>query len=239
MTHNRYPGINPHLNSALQQKDWKGFHNLHLAHLLESIIPLLPKGYYARLEDSLQLSARNFTVGTGADIVIRSRGRQDAATSPAQMQLSEPTLLMEVFESEEFVPAVVIYAGDTPVTRIELLSPANKRSGSHHPEYLARREATLRAGLRLVEIDYLHASRPVLARLPSYPDEHPGATLYMIIVADPRKVLDGMAVFGFGILDKLPIIEIPLDNTDVFVLDFGPVYQRTFNTNPFYYEILV
>jgi hypothetical protein len=46
---NRYPGINPHLNSALQQKSWKTFHIAHITHLSEDIAVHLPKGYFIKL----------------------------------------------------------------------------------------------------------------------------------------------------------------------------------------------
>ena len=78
-------------------------------------------------------------------------------------------------EEEETLTGLVIYqAGEgsvlgRPITRIELLSPANKPPGSHHEQYMVKRLETLKSGLRLVELDYLHESHPVIQALPSYP----------------------------------------------------------------------
>ncbi len=41
---NQYPGVNPHLNSALQQPGggWKGFHSKHITHLAAYLDDVLP-----------------------------------------------------------------------------------------------------------------------------------------------------------------------------------------------------
>jgi hypothetical protein len=242
MTANRYPGINPHLNSALQQQDWKGFHTAHLAHLAEAIDAQLPANYYAVLEDSIQMNvwhdAGKYTV---ADILVRQRDPNklpESGTAVAVAEIAEPTLVFDVFEDDAFVPSVMIYHQDRPITRIELLSPANKYPGSHYRDYIRKREATLHDGLRLVEIDYLHEQSPVLSLLPSYPDRDEGALPYMILVSDPTKVFDGGMMYGFGVLDKLPVIVIPLEDKEGVVIDFGAVYQRTFGSSRFFREVL-
>ncbi len=240
MTPNRYPGINPHLNSALQQNHWKSFHTAHLAHLAESIEILLPPNYYTILEDSLQMSlesdAGKYAV---ADIMIRQHEPTVApGTAITEMIPTAPTLTLDVFDDDAFVPSIMIYQNNRPITRIELLSPANKWLGTHHDPYMKKRKATLVNKVRLVEIDYLHESPPLSLRLPAYCDGESGAYPYMIIVSDPTKTIDGMDVYGFGVLDTIPIIPIPLEDTDKVIVDFGAVYQRTFNSSRFFSDIL-
>jgi hypothetical protein len=143
-------------------------------------------------------------------------------------------------EEEEIITSLIIYsANGTPVTRIELLSPANKPPGSHADTYRDKRRDTLRAGLRLVEIDYLHSRAPADERLPSYTDGDPGSTPYAILISDPRPSLSEgmMRVYGFGVLDPLPVIDIPLDGSDTVRLDFGSLYQETFSSRQLFYEI--
>jgi len=119
---NQYPGINPHLNSALQARSWRGFHTLHLADLVRLLDDVLPPNYFTASEESLQI--------TPVDAMP----------------------LVESIPDEDQLSGLVIYhrmndGESQPVTRIELLSPANKAGGSHNGQYLIKREASLRAGL--------------------------------------------------------------------------------------------
>jgi hypothetical protein len=54
---NLYPGINPHLNSALQQVegDWQSFHAYHIIKIADTLNEILPEAYYAKPEQSLQI----------------------------------------------------------------------------------------------------------------------------------------------------------------------------------------
>lgn len=206
---NLYPGVNPHLNSFLQQPNggWKGFHNLFLAQIYAALEQRLPAAYYVANEQSLQI------------------GIYDA----------------------EYVASLVIYRmveggfPGEPVTRIELLSPANKAPGSDYALYLMKREETLYSGLRLVEIDLLHERRPILRAVPSYPDREANASPYSITINDPRPTFQqGMArIYTFGVLDPLPALDIPLDDDDTVTVDFGAAYHATVNNSRLFRSILV
>ena len=58
---NLYPGINPHLNSTLQQKggDWRSFHTYHIIHIAGYLNQHLPDAYVAKPEKSLQIGTYN------------------------------------------------------------------------------------------------------------------------------------------------------------------------------------
>jgi len=163
------------------------------------------------------------------------------ATAPAAM-----IPLTETFTEADFLTSVIIYrVAETnlrgkPITCIELLSPANKPPGAHHEQYVAKREQTLQAGLRLVEIGYLHQSRPALPAVPSYPDGEQKSFPYIILVSDPRPALQqGLThIYGFHVDGKMPIISIPLDGTDIVLLDFGAVYNQTFESSRFFGSIV-
>jgi Protein of unknown function (DUF4058) len=115
------------------------------------------------------------------------------------------------------------------VTRIELLSPSNKRGGGGSSAYQARRFEALEMGVPLIEIDLLHELPPVVLHHPIYPHEV-GSHPYMIVINDPRPNFElGLArVFGFGVDEALPTLEIPLEGDDVLAFGFDKTYQQAF-----------
>jgi len=87
---NLYPGINPHLNSALQQRGggWKSFHTASLLYLFDVLDLTLPVAYSVRPEDSIQVKVYDFYPPSerGArsepDILIsKTRGSQESAST--------------------------------------------------------------------------------------------------------------------------------------------------------------
>lgn len=250
--HNLYPGVNVHLNSYLQNEPggWANFHSLHVTHLAEALDQDLPSGYFARSETSLQIDV----IDPGSGYEQRTRTRPDvmiykggppAAGSTALLEATAPTEVMplpETLPEEQALTGLVIYqAGEgsplgRPVTRVELLSPANKPGGTHYEQYMVKRLQTLKSGLRLVEIDYLHQSPPILPVLPDYTRQEAGASAYSILVSDPRPTFEKGTVkrYAFGVITPLPIINIPLAGADVVTLSFGAVYNHTFESARFF-----
>jgi len=152
---NLYTGVNPRLNSYLQNPPgrWESFHSLHITHLVESLEVHLPPGYASAAEESLQISQMNAS-------------DEDASLNAVTIYQIEANKLP-----------------GTPVTRIEVLSPANKPGGSHYLRYREKRRETLKSGLNLVEIDYLHQRRPVLPALPSYVDGEAETYPFLVFVS--------------------------------------------------------
>lgn len=252
---NLYSGINPHLNNFLQfETGWKGFHNWHLGDIAVAIEQQLPESYYATGEESLQIGVYdNFDVPlqkptqTTPDITLYSTSEE--TISPlyeVEGDVVTFRLIDTLTEKEEFISSIVIYKlqdgnnDDKPVTRIELLSPANKYPGSHHVSYMNKRLKTIQAGLRLIEIDNLHYRRPLLEQIKYYPHDTQ-AKPYHVLVSDPRPdFIDGkIHVYSFGVLDEIPEITIPLDNDDTIEFDLNTVYQQTFGKHRYYYQKLV
>ena len=213
---NLYQGVNAHLHSYFQQEGgWESFHAVHIVHLLEAVQELLPTGYRAFAEKSLQLSI--FDPDTGDETLV------------------EP----------EYLRAVVIMHGDSfgrykPVTRIELLSPANKPPGSHANQYQVSRAETLLSGIHMVEIDYLHERRFPVERISSYPDRALGSLPYNFLVSlGEREERQGQVLrYGCAVDETLPLIPIPLLK-GALKLDLNGVYKRTFGSNPAYGEDIV
>ncbi len=249
---NLYTGINVHLNSFLQQEPggWASFHGVHVTHLAEAFDENLPSGYFTRSEQSLQIGA--FDPGTGTEqrsstrpdvMVYRGPGNVQGSTGLAEVTAPTDTLpLIDTLPEQETLTGLVIYqAGEgsslgRPITRVELLSPANKPGGTHYAQYWVKRLQTLQSGLRLVEIDYLHQSPPVVPVLADYTRQEDHATPYIILVSDPRPTFEKglMAFYAFHTDMALPVINIPLAGADTVKLNFGSVYNRTFESARFF-----
>lgn len=238
--HNLYPGVNAHLNSYLQTESWESFHAEHIIDIRRVIAASLPDGYYARAEKSLQISEYE------ADMRLRStRIKPDVAvyrtqtselgalggSSAATPAYTVP--LLAPFDLQKRPTGVTIYRAEpdklpgTPVTHLELLSPANKPGSAYFERYAEKRYETVRSGLNLVEVDYLHQTAPVAPKLPTYPQDQ-NSFPYMILLSRPEPLQT--AVYGVGVLDPLPTVHVPLSGADAVVVDFGTTYNRTYDS---------
>jgi len=244
---NLYPGINPHLNSLLQQPDgdWQSFHAYHLINIAQILNRILPRGYKAKPEQSLQIKIYNppdeFVSKSRSDVlVMREHAFHKQEFSTAERSTPTLTLPMtEVVSEMDELTALVIYKGNKPITRLELLSPANKPPGSYYTNYLAKRDETLYSGMRFVEIDYLHERHPTTDKVASYVEGVRGAYPYHIIVFDPHPTFEQGKInfFGFGVLSPMPLVSIPLENDESVRFDFGEAYNMTFSERPFCEEV--
>lgn len=250
-THNRYPSVNPHLNSQLQQHGggWKTFHTAYLNALYEMLDERLPSGYSATPEDSLQIRIYDPRMDGypesikihGPDVLIRRSGTRSEAVKVEAESLA-PTMSLSMWPvevEEDDVMAILVHHEGRPVTRIEMLSPANKPGGSHQVRYEKARQETLLAGIRVVEIDLLHERRPTVERLPSYPDQEAGAWPYTILLMDPHPTFEAglIEVYGFGVMEKLPVIDLPLEGDDNVRVNFDSLYHRVVGRRNFYEQI--
>ncbi len=238
---NLYPGVNAHLNSYLQAElGWHGFQNSYVNALLRALTEALPPGYFATNEQSLQIIRDGLPERTVPDATIyttKPDTTNPAVANPAPMMTVK---VAQTLPEATYVPSVVIYAGDSvpgrPLVRFEMLSPANKPGGSHYDTYTNKRASTLHAGLRLVEIDLLHHQAPIAPVIPSYRDGQPNAKPYYIWVNDPRPDVEHgeTFIYGVGVLDTLPTLELPLLSHDVARIDFNTLYGAAFTSSGMY-----
>ncbi|GBD36572.1 hypothetical protein HRbin36_01697 [bacterium HR36] len=112
-----------------------------------------------------------------------------------------------------------------PVTRIELLGIGVRTLSTGREQYLRAREAALRHGINLVEIDLLRQGQSPLpldhSNLPAFD--------YLIVVARARRP-DCYEVYAFTIDRRLPKVRIPLlpDDSDLLV-DMQEIFDRTYD----------
>jgi hypothetical protein len=244
---NLYAGVNPHLNSFLQTPGtaqkvslWEGFHAAHIGYLADRLNQTLPPGYFALQEQSLQLWVADWQTGFSAeqrrkpDVGIYSAGAKPVA-QPGMA--ASPTLVLDLMdtldEDEQYFNSIVIREQDSGdlVTRIELLSPANKPGYSAFFAYRQKRLENLHSGLPLVEIDYLHEIPSVIDNLPRYPHEA-NAFAYNIYVSDPRPSMaaGSFRAYSSAVGSSLPTVSIPLIGAATVALELDGVYQETFNS---------
>lgn len=249
MRENQYRGVNAHLNSYLQRhNDWSIFHSNHIVDIQQALQAVLPPetGYFVVSERSIQLVRDDLIAGRPEvsrlvpDVGIYKN--HNLLTGANAMQAVAPGAVVPIADTlnePEHVIGVAIYQADDDsplgklVTRIELLSPANKPPGSHYRQYLAKRDETLVAGINLVEIDYLHERRSPLAFLPDYSQHEPKSYPYVILVNVPYPSLaeGSTRIYGFRVDEPIPAIEIPLAQGESVTLDLGAVYNHTFSSN--------
>ncbi len=206
--HNLYRGVNPHLNSRLQTPEsnmypaiFSSFHATFIVHIADALNDALPPDYVAHNEASLQVRG----IDEGLDL-----------------------------DPDERLHAVVIrrlvnqYGPGHIVTRIELLSPSNTLGRVNHKTYTERRLNTLRGGVPLVEVDFLHESRSSFIAMPIYPGE-PHSSPYTIIVYNPRSNFrqGSSLVYGFRVDEPIPTIPLPLVGEAQLMFDFDQVYQHS------------
>lgn len=244
---NQYLGINAHLHSYWQEKGgWPEFHTKHIVDILTTLKrDLMPLGYSARLEDSLQIRRLGHDDVTVYDLdAVRPFIARPPVPPgyPGELVLPIPEAVRVSPRSEKDFSAVKIYEYDwtnrefgDPVAWIELLSPSNKPGGGDAAAYYEKRFKLLQTGLTFVEIDYLHESAPTFRGIPNYrtcpgspgeADAHP----FRIVVIEPRPSFsEGMIRSReFDVDMPIPTVRIPLSGEDVLEFDFGIPYQKTY-----------
>lgn len=245
---NLYQGINAHLHSHWQAAGgWNGFHTSHIVYLTTALkVALLPLGYTAEIEASLQIRRFDQPVGRPeSDVLIvdndptRTRTSAHPVPSPANERvLSIPAMLQLGEQTEKTHQAVAVrgHGQSEPVAWIELLSPSNKPGGQDAERFREKRLQLLDAGIVFVELDYLHESAPTIAGTPHYSalvgtDTHEETHAFRIVVIDPRPDLwqaQGR-VTEFDVNSAIPTVNIPLGAGDVLAFDFNAPYQNTFS----------
>lgn len=232
---NQYVGINAHLHSYWQaQGGWHEFHTAHIANLAHHLkVQLLPMGYTAGIEQSLQIRLDDVPYGDPeSDVTVYDVQRRVDQVRP---DIAAPVVpgAAPIIELDEFMierseyRALAIYKTDQGrrgevIGWIELLSPSNKAGGSITNQYIFKRQALVRSGLTFVEIDYLNHTRPTLNR---FRDGLP----YHIFLFDPHPdFYSGLAYpYAFAVDDPIPTVKIPLKGADLLEFDFGKPYQAT------------
>lgn len=213
-----FPGMDPWLE---QPTLWPDVHLELIAQIRRQLQRLVGPRYYVAAEERVYLEAPVERQYTPDNVVVVAPPRGAAATPAGGTLADEPTVLLveEVEQREHYLEIREAGTGHRVVTVIEVLSPANKRSGAGREEYLRKQADVLLSRANLVEIDVLRGGEPTVA----LPDGWASRSDYRVAVSrgnDRRR----REVYQVSLRERLPRVRIPLDPTEPdVVLDLPAV----------------
>ena len=182
---------------------WPDVHNGLIAAVRDVLGPRLRPRYFVALEERVYVEEAQglALVGRPAVAVVgpRSVGAGEGQAAAAVVEVELP-----IADRQRETYLEIRSAGEGEVvTVLEVLSPANKRSGEGRRVYLQKRSVVLATLTSLVEIDLLRAGEP----MPVVGD--PPSSDYAILVSRswqrPKAHL-----LPFGLRDPIPPVPVPL-----------------------------
>ncbi len=229
-----FPGMDPYLESD----EWESFHVQFVVLLSHALAPKIRPRYVVRAERRVYLEHV-----PGADeeprrpdvAVLRARraprGRTRTESREGTVSPVLVTLPMPEGQEETFL-TIKLRETREVITIVELLSPANKRTGSDgRQEYLKKREEALCSRTHLVELDLLRGG----ARLPTRDPIPPGDYYAFVCRGDQRPRAE---VFAWSLRDRLPGIPIPLAEGDPDVwVDLQSTFDAVFDASGYDYSL--
>ena len=141
-----FPGMDPYLENP---ELWPDAHNGLIAAMRDELSPRLRPNYYVALEE------RTYLEEPGELVLVGQASERSRTPTVVEVELPVGAQVRETFLE-------VRTASEGEVeTVLELLSPANKRSGTGRRTYLDKRELILSTRTSLVELDLLRAGEPM------------------------------------------------------------------------------
>jgi hypothetical protein len=200
---------------------WPNVHQSLITYSRDALQSAIGDRYFVAIGERVYVETADRSLYPDA-IAERQGGRATAVAAGADapvVVIVEPVERREVFL--EISDAV---SGERIVTVIEVLSPANKRPGPGRDLYLRKQDEILASTANLVEIDLLRDGDPTVA----IPGHRRRECAYGVVVsrAADRSRRD---LYAIRLLDRLPRVAIPLDETDPpVVLDLQAVLDETY-----------
>ncbi|MBM3979813.1 MAG: DUF4058 family protein [Planctomycetes bacterium] len=219
-----FPGMDPYLEHPAH---WSGFHTRFIVASSAAISRVLPRGYYADVEQHVWLEGDDpdgcepFAKPDGY-VAKTEGGGSAAAMPPATIPSTEVTLPNPEKKGHKLVK-IVDQPGNRVVTVIEVLSPSNKEPGKDRDAYLYKRNEYLHTGTNLVEIDLWFDGE----RVPIGKPRPPRADSYALVCRANR--FPKASVWAFTVRDVLPNLPVPLKPSDgEIVLALRPCLDRAY-----------
>lgn len=202
-----FPGMDPYLESTAI---WPDVHARLIAAMRRQLQPRLSPRYVAVIVpytafETIDVNLSRFLV---PDIAIVERDQQRSVTA-ATVAPAPVIGALEVEIETRYSRLEVRTVGDeTVVTAIELLSPANKRSGADAANaYERKRREIIRSPIHLLEIELLRGGRRLSLATP-WP---PAPYVVMLSRADQRPRVE---IWPVQLQDPLPVVPVPLRAPD-------------------------
>ena len=215
MARSPFPGMDPYLEGY-----WPDMHTRLTTYACDAIQRRLPSDLQARIEDTVYIDdpkGGSRHVSPDVFVIERPEWAGGDGAGPGGIAVAEPAVILapELERHLRSISVVDLRSGGRVVTSIEILSPANKHAGQGQDLYRQKQREMLRGGVNLVEIDLLRAGCRVTLLAPeSIPADY--RTTYQVVAWRARRP-EAVEVYRVPLRDRLPIIPIPLRETDADV----------------------
>ena len=208
-----FPGMDPYL-----EQHWRDVHHRLVTYASDMLQLKLPPDLRARVEERVFLESEegNYRhVYPDVRVVERGGAEQPAAVATQSgVATAEPLVIHIEHEpvTQGYIEIVDAGSGNRVVTVIEFLSPSNKTPGEGQELYLQKQREVKATPASLVEIDLTRGGRRIMLVPPErIPPSH--RTTYQVCTRRGWKP-HRAEVYRAGLAERLPVIPIPLRETD-------------------------
>ena len=187
-----FPGMNPYLESKYR---WPEIHHQLISEMAAALNTQVVPKYRAAVEARVYIDMS--LVGI-PDVFVAQESKQPSVQNSSVVVFTKPerVTIPSPCEIKEGYIEIRETATRKVVTVIELLSPANKRSGEGRRQYLKKRHTILESEAHFIEIDLLKEgeSMPLIERR---------QTDYQVLLSriSDRPVAER---YSFGLRDNMP-----------------------------------
>jgi hypothetical protein len=233
-----FPGMDPFIES----QKWEDFHTSFLTAIRDYMVPGLRPKYAVDVERRIYLETNDSipVQSLVVDAAILKPTKNSSHLSSEQGGVAilqeteiEPRVCTIPYDEEHRETFITIRRGKPSevVTVIELLSPTNKRPNTNGRQiYKEKTAALLKTRANFVELDLLRNGERTLVSNPP-----PGDYFAMVSRARMRPNVE---VYGWRLLQRLPVIPIPLADADPDVkLDLQSVFASLYDRAGYDYTL--
>lgn len=196
---------------------WRDVHSSLIIYARDQLQPRLPGDLRARVEERVFIQSR-----AGRERIVypdlsvtehpRRGGAPAAVHSGLAMAEAIIVHLPEDTVTERYLEIREAGSGVRVITVLEVLSTTNKYPGEGQTLYLQKQQELKHAGVSLVEIDLLRAGRRVLSVPPEHLAPEHRRTYQFCVRRGWERI--AVEVFGASLRERLPVLPIPLRETE-------------------------
>jgi hypothetical protein len=217
--------MNPYLEHPYV---WHDFHFRFIAAAADALTAQVRPHYIVKIDAHIYLhelpDEPPRLLGRGDANVIQVAGAIAASAAPAATIEAPLTGRIELPVDVEKISYLEIVDREfrDVVTVVELLSPANKQSGSDREQYLGKRRQLLRSDAHLVEIDLLRDG-------PRMPVTNVPRCDYLVLVSRAERRPE-VQLWPIQLRQPVPVIPVPLKGESEANLDVQSLIHRVYDT---------
>jgi hypothetical protein len=227
-----FPGMDPYLETPPY---WVDFHPAMILAMKGELQRRVPAGYSVWGDIHVWLDApapRKRLRKLKPDVFVTGAETDFAPGNLATIAAPSTSTLRAVRRTGNRYLKIKETKTERVVTVIELLSPANKRRGADHDDYLAKRNSYFADRINLVEIDLLRGGKRMHLGHPSPPD----APYYVMVCRGAEFPQTG--IWPIALRDPLPVIPVPLDpDAGTIDLSLQACFAAAYEVGPYRKEI--